>query len=47
MSSSRIRDELGYVEPISLDEALRRTIAWERANPPERPTALGILDDEP
>ncbi len=34
MSSIRIREELGYAEPISLDTALERTIAWERANPP-------------
>jgi nucleoside-diphosphate-sugar epimerase len=34
MSSARIREELGYHEPISLDTALERTIAWERANPP-------------
>lgn len=34
VSSSRIRAELGYQEPVSLDDALRRTIAWERANPP-------------
>ena len=32
--SSRIREELGYTERINLDEALRRTIDWERANPP-------------
>lgn len=32
--SSRIRKELGYIEPISLDVAMQRTIAWERANPP-------------
>ena len=32
--SSRIRNELGYSEPIALDAALRSTIAWERANPP-------------
>jgi nucleoside-diphosphate-sugar epimerase len=34
--SSRIRQELGYAEPVPLDEALIRTIAWERANPPEK-----------
>ena len=34
MSSARIREELGFVEPVPLDEGLRRTIAWERANPP-------------
>ncbi|HZQ09726.1 MAG TPA: NAD-dependent epimerase/dehydratase family protein, partial [Anaerolineae bacterium] len=32
--TARIRRELGYREQISTDEALRRTIAWERANPP-------------
>jgi nucleoside-diphosphate-sugar epimerase len=34
VDSSRIRRELGYAEIISQDEALKRTIAWERANPP-------------
>lgn len=33
--SSRIREELGYVEPIDRAEALRRTVEWERVNPPE------------
>jgi len=33
-SSRRIRQELSYREPVPLEEALRRTIAWERANPP-------------
>jgi nucleoside-diphosphate-sugar epimerase len=32
--SSRIRRELGYTELASLDEAIHRTINWERANPP-------------
>jgi nucleoside-diphosphate-sugar epimerase len=32
--STRIRQELGYQEPIPLDEGIRRTIAWERAHPP-------------
>jgi len=31
--SSRIRRELGYREPVPLDEAIARTIEWERANP--------------
>jgi nucleoside-diphosphate-sugar epimerase len=31
----RIRTELGFSDSIPADEALRRTIAWERANPPE------------
>ena len=35
VDSSRIRRELRYVELTAPDEALRRTITWERANPPE------------
>jgi nucleoside-diphosphate-sugar epimerase len=34
-NSSRIRAELGYKERFSPEEALRRTVDWERANPPE------------
>ena len=33
-SSARIRRELGYSEPVTVEEAIRRTIAWERENPP-------------
>ena len=32
--TARLRTELGYREAVPQDEALRRTIAWERANPP-------------
>jgi nucleoside-diphosphate-sugar epimerase len=32
--TSRIRTELGYQEMIPREEALRRTVEWERANPP-------------
>lgn len=32
--SGRIREELGYRETLSRIEALRRTVAWERAHPP-------------
>ncbi len=35
VDSSRIRRELGYEEQVDLEEALRRTVAWERANPPK------------
>ena len=35
MDPSRIRAEVGYVEPVPLDEALRRTVEWERENPPQ------------
>jgi len=37
-SSERIRRELGYEEPVAMDEAIRRTIAWELANPPTGPS---------
>ena len=33
-SSERIRAELRYKEPVDIDEAIRRTIAWEQKNPP-------------
>jgi nucleoside-diphosphate-sugar epimerase len=33
-SSMRIRQELGYEEPVAIEEAIRRTIRWERENPP-------------
>ena len=28
-------EELRFSEPVPLAEAIRRTIEWERANPPE------------
>jgi nucleoside-diphosphate-sugar epimerase len=31
--TTRIREELGYGEWVPRDEALRRTVAWERAHP--------------
>ena len=34
VDSTRIRDELGYGEPVDEDTALERTIEWERRNPP-------------
>ena len=33
--TTRIRQELGYSEPIPQDEALRQTIAWTRKHPPD------------
>jgi nucleoside-diphosphate-sugar epimerase len=33
-SSARIRQELGYQEPVAIEEAIRRTICWERETPP-------------
>ncbi len=32
--AARFRSELGFVPPVSLEVALERTIAWERAHPP-------------
>lgn len=36
VDSSRIRSELGYAEVVPFDDALLRTIEWERANPPDK-----------
>src|ERR1041385_6465720 len=36
-SSERIRNELGYRELLPREEAIRRTIEWERFNPPAHP----------
>ncbi|MDJ0531450.1 MAG: hypothetical protein QNJ70_02970 [Xenococcaceae cyanobacterium MO_207.B15] len=33
--STRIRQELGYEEWVNPDQALRKTIFWERKHPPE------------
>jgi nucleoside-diphosphate-sugar epimerase len=34
VDTKRIREELGYREKVAREEALLKTIAWERANPP-------------
>lgn len=34
--TSRIPREFGYRETVSREEALRRTVAWERKHPPEK-----------
>ena len=34
MDTRRLRDELGWAETCSLEEGFRRTIEWERDNPP-------------
>ena len=34
-TDARIRDELGYREPVDLPTAIARTVAWERTHPPE------------
>jgi nucleoside-diphosphate-sugar epimerase len=40
--SARLRSELGYQELVPFDESLRRTIEWERANPPARIDPAGF-----
>ena len=42
VDSSRIREELGYREPVVLDDWLRTTIRWELENPPD--SALDEFD---
>lgn len=36
VDTSRIRKELGFAENITLEDALKQTIEWERDNPPEK-----------
>lgn len=43
--STRIRTELGFAERVPAEEALARTVAWERAHPPQ-PTPPGMFDYE-
>lgn len=38
VSTERIRKDLNYREPVAADEAIQRTIAWERANRIESPS---------
>jgi nucleoside-diphosphate-sugar epimerase len=33
-SSARIRHELGFKEPVTIEQAIRQTIHWEHENPP-------------
>ncbi|ARV60522.1 NAD-dependent dehydratase [Nostocales cyanobacterium HT-58-2] len=42
VDSTRIRQELGYKEVIPLEEALKRTIDWERTHPPEENQELAV-----
>ena len=36
VDTTRIRAELGYMEVVPQEEALRQTVAWQRANPLEK-----------
>jgi nucleoside-diphosphate-sugar epimerase len=42
-SSARVRHELGYREPVTIEEAIPRTISWERESPPAE-TLLAKFD---
>jgi nucleoside-diphosphate-sugar epimerase len=46
VDSSRIRNELGYLEGVDIEEALQRTIEWERANPPADANVDYTAEDE-
>lgn len=47
IDTTRIRQELGYEEPIARDEAIRHTIEWERANPTDAsPHAFDYLAED-
>jgi nucleoside-diphosphate-sugar epimerase len=38
-SSTRIRRDLGYGEPVTIEEAIQQTVAWEKEKPPTLPFA--------
>jgi nucleoside-diphosphate-sugar epimerase len=46
IDTTRIREELGYTEIVSREEALNRTVEWERANPPEHVDIESKYPDE-
>jgi nucleoside-diphosphate-sugar epimerase len=43
---ARIRHELGDIKAVDPMEAIERTVAWERANPPATFQGVGLLDFE-
>jgi nucleoside-diphosphate-sugar epimerase len=47
VDTTRIREELGYREPVARRDAIRRTIDWERANPaPADPRAFDYAAED-
>jgi len=44
--SGRIRRHLGFTEIVPSLEGLRRAVAWERANPADQPSSIGLLSYE-
>jgi nucleoside-diphosphate-sugar epimerase len=43
--TTRITEELGFAELVPPEEALARTVAWERANPAGEAPGLGMVDN--
>ena len=43
IDTTRIREELGFKETISREEAISQTVEWDRANPMEE-TPPGMFD---
>jgi hypothetical protein len=46
VSSARLRDELGYVEPVALPEGLLRAVEWERSQEADEPRHDYATEDE-
>ncbi len=46
MSSEKIRKDLGYFDKIGLEEALEKTIEWERLNPPDTDFAQEYREED-
>lgn len=44
LDTTRLRQELGYREPIARDEGLRRTVRWMRQHPPGSDEPMGRLE---
>jgi hypothetical protein len=39
IDTNLLREQLGFIEPVARDDALRRTVGWERAHPPGKDEA--------
>jgi nucleoside-diphosphate-sugar epimerase len=47
VDTTRIRQELGYREPVARADAIRRSVEWERANPaPADPRAFDYAAED-
>lgn len=46
IDTTRIREELGYAEPVTQADAIRRTIAWEREHPAENPVLFDYAAED-